>query len=300
MMNPPKPLAGRFEKEVIVAETLWLTLEVGVERMPYSADELARVVNEATGLNMRHELVTRYIEEMVNDGSIVRRGPVYGTNENGLNIGRNYGWTLAVTYDEALDRIRARQEADAARWAAGRDKAVAASIAGRARAAQERKAQSKADATVAFATRDTEDTRAIAGPEPVGVIATKLTAAIRKAGRNTDDASALVEAARQYADRGSTMSTQIDELVRTAESMGLSVDRAALEQTLSFEPDERLETVALVLPYITMLEAALERGQDNIRELRRKYADYDEIKRDLRVLREKHGASVSQRVATSN
>lgn len=296
MMNPPKTLKERFRKEVAVAEALWTVLDVGVEKLPYSADELARAVAQLTNEDMRHELVSRYIEAMINDGSIVRRGPVYGTKTNGLNVGRNYGWTLAVDQATALERIARRQEQDAAAF--GTNRLAAGKAAGKARtkAAKERKVT---DNSVTIATTEFETTRAIAGPEPDSTMRVKVREAIRGT-RKAGDASALVEAARQYASRGTSMKAQIDDLVKTAEGMGLTVDREALEKTLSFQPDERLETVALVLPYIEMLEAAVERGIDNVKELQRKYSDYDEMRRALRHFREERDRKLVSGVATSN
>lgn len=302
MMNPPRPLAERFRKEALVAQTLWNTLDVGVEQLPYSADNLARVVADATGEDMRHELISGYIEKMIEDGSITRRGPVYGTRDNGLNQGRNYGWTLVVSLDEALARMAKRQERDAASWQVGHHKGIKASADTRRGKPQPRKAKEvvydvpDTRPHVAIATRDSEETRAIAGPDPESTLKVKLSEVIRATGRS-DHASALVEAARQYANRGTSMKTQIDDLVKTAEGMGLTVDREALEKTLSFQPDERLETVALVLPYVDMLEAAVERGISNVKELNRKYADYDQIKRDLRHFREERDRRLVSGVA---
>lgn len=98
---------------------------------------------------------------------------------------------------------------------------------------------------------------AITGPD-----APKPFAALAPMRKN--EAAALVEAARQYADRGSTVDAKLDEIERTMATIGVAFDREMLRGSITLERDERLETVGLVLPYIHELEQRVARlTQDN-------------------------------------
>jgi hypothetical protein len=97
---------------------------------------------------------------------------------------------------------------------------------------------------VTITEREEEETKAIAGPEP-----TKPTEVLRPL-RKADDAEALIAAARQYVDRA----RQLDAKIKELEAIGLHVDHELIHQAVSWETDERLELVALLLPYITRLE----------------------------------------------
>lgn len=102
---------------------------------------------------------------------------------------------------------------------------------------------------VVVTTAPEEEVKAIAGvPEP---------ATIKVPGWKMGDAEALIEAAHQYQNRKSAINAKVEELVEIAKEYGVSFDREALEASMSFEVDERLETVGLLIPHITMLENKL-------------------------------------------
>ena len=100
-------------------------------------------------------------------------------------------------------------------------------------------------AKIAVSDAPTEETRAIAGPEPEAPMKEALRPALR-----LDDVEALVEAARQYTNRGEAVQTKIAEL----RELGVTVDADMLTKAVHFEVDERLEAVAVVLPLIDNLQ----------------------------------------------
>lgn len=113
---------------------------------------------------------------------------------------------------------------------------------------------------------------AVAGPEAESPFAALRV--LRK-----DESRAIVGAARQYADKGSFLDKKIEEL----RAEGFEVSPGAL----SIKRDERLEHVALALPYISSLEQTNERllGQNNgARETTRAYEDlrirFERLKRE--------------------
>lgn len=136
---------------------------------------------------------------------------------------------------------------------------------------------------VVLATNDEEEVRAIAGPEPESPFA--VLRALRK-----DESGALVEAARQYANRAKLVDQKLGEL----EAAGIHVDRSAVKM----DKDEVLESVALVLPYINSLENTLHNFSEQNDALRKKMADYDQIKRDYAVLKRRFEKDVAAKVAS--
>lgn len=117
---------------------------------------------------------------------------------------------------------------------------------------------------VAIATRPASEGQelvASAGPE-----ATSPFAALRSIRK--DESKALVEAARQYADKGTFLEKKIAEL----RAEGFEVAEGAL----SLKRDERLEAVALAVPYVDALERENTRllaMANNGREATKRYED---------------------------
>jgi len=137
---------------------------------------------------------------------------------------------------------------------------------------------------VALATNDREEVRAIAGPEPESPFA--VLRSLRK-----DESGALVEAARQYANRAKLVDQKLGEL----EAAGIHIDRSAVKM----DKDEVLESVALTLPYITSLESTLHNLSEQNEGLRKKMTDYDVIKRSYETLKRRFEKDVAAKVATS-
>lgn len=143
---------------------------------------------------------------------------------------------------------------------------------------------SERNEAVALATKDDEEVRAIAGPEPESPFA--VLRALRK-----DESGALVEAARQYANRAKLVDQKLGEL----EAAGIHVDRGAVKM----DKDERLEAISLVLPHINSLENALHNFSEQNEGLRKKMADYDQMRRDYAVLKRRFERDVAAKVAAN-
>lgn len=138
-----------------------------------------------------------------------------------------------------------------------------------------------------------EDVRAVAGPDKASPF--EALRPLRKAG----DAEALVEAARQYANRSDKVHEHIDALVKSAKDLGLVIDEAAVMNAVSFERDERLETVSLVLPMIDALTARVESLNQQVLAQKAKVREYDAIATENRRLKSRVEALVSERVHTA-
>lgn len=117
------------------------------------------------------------------------------------------------------------------------------------------------------------ETEAIVGPEPANAFASL--APLRK-----NEAAALVEAARQYANRDTTVNTQLDQMEAAMKAIGVTFDRSLVQGAVVIERDERLESVALVLPYINQLEQGFARVTDELAQARAKLAEMPDLKRN--------------------
>lgn len=137
---------------------------------------------------------------------------------------------------------------------------------------------------VVLATNDKEEVRAIAGPEPESPFA--VLRALRK-----DESGALIEAARQYANRARLVDQKLGEL----EAAGIHVDRSAV----TLPKDPVLDAVSLILPFINSLENTLHNFSEQNDALRRKMADYDQIKRAYETLKRRFEKDVAAKVAAA-
>jgi len=213
------------------------------------------------------------------------------------NLGRFAMWDLHMSKAEAKAKVD--------EWAKG-VLAGTTFLQGTIKAAnstkkRRRKAQTEAvitanegtpEARPAIATNETEDTKAIAGPDAPSPFA--RLAPLRKA----DDAAALIAAARQYADREDKVQEHIAALAKTAKDLGIEIDEAVLAAGIKLPYDERLEAVGLVLPVINALEKKNERLQEQMTTLREKGAAHDQLVIDNRRLRTRVETLVSDRVIT--
>jgi hypothetical protein len=146
---------------------------------------------------------------------------------------------------------------------------------------------------VTLATDETEDTKAIAGPDKP-----RSFEALRPA-RKADDATALIEAARQYANRGDKMQEHIAALKATAKDLGIEIDEAVLSAGIKLAVDDRLETIALVLPVIDALEAKVNRQTILLADMRDKAKTADGLTNDNRRLRARLETLVAERVVSA-
>ena len=107
-----------------------------------------------------------------------------------------------------------------------------------------------------IATDDKEVVRAIIGPDRPNPFERLL---LPRAVREPDEPAALIEAARQYASRSDKVREHVNALAKMAIDLGITVDERAVMAGINLVPDERLESIALVLPYIDALEDRVDR-----------------------------------------
>lgn len=124
---------------------------------------------------------------------------------------------------------------------------------------------------------------ASAGPEPV-----RAMAAVGP-GRK-DEAQALIEAARQYAN----VNRELDKKVKELEDLGMTVDRQALAKAIKAPHDHRLLIVSSVLPYIEQIERQVDRLTTQNEDLRTKNASLPDLTLRVNRLHESNTRLVSE------
>jgi hypothetical protein len=278
------------EKERATLDALYERLEVGKEALDMSSKTLGAEI----GVGDRAAPAITLFEEL----GILRRRMEYGNaTTNGLPFGRHYHWTLVVPKDEAVTKLAAnqaeRRAASLAAIEAGRKK-QGKTHAENSAARKAAKAAAVVTPAVTLATDDTEEVRAIAGEEPdrhLGSLMNESIRALRK-----DDAAALIEAARQYTKRTTSIDAKIDELAKLAAEVGISFDREKAHDAVRYDTDERLEAIKDVLPYIEKLEASVERLSKQLVTQSGKVRDYDNMANENRRLRDRVESLISRNV----
>lgn len=134
--------------------------------------------------------------------------------------------------------------------------------------------------------KSTEETRAIAGPEPDKPFASL--APLRK-----DEYAALIEAARQYANRKAEFAKVIDNL----RAMGIEIDDAKLDKAVKFPSDPHMDSISEVLPYISRLEGMVENLTRQLIDARQRAVDYNEVKRERDSLRTQLQRKIAESIA---
>lgn len=220
-----------------------------------------------------------------------------------VKIGRYFHWTLLVTKEEALRRhaewgqklLAGETSSQAMALSTGRvkyDKGKTKPKDPTNYKNQPHVAPGGPIERVTIAKDKAEDTRAVAGPEAPKPLA--ALAPLRKA----DDATALVEAARQYANRTDNIDDSVTKLMTAAKSLGVEIDEAALRLSIHILPDERLETISLVLPVIDRLERTVERLTATVEQMREKAKETERLTIENRRLRARVEGLVSDRVVS--
>lgn len=222
-------------------------------------------------------------------------------------IGRRWHYTLLVSREDAESVLAISQEERKAEFdrniAAGAAKSGALRKGKPINTARKKRTEAAlaANAEVAIATDPIEEVRAIAGDEPDNTLAGRIREARRVSGKAPDEAAALVEAARQYQGRNGALSAKITELAETIKSLGMTIDPETLAadvlDRVEFEPDPVLETVALVLPYITTLEQRNDRLGQTIVDQRNQLQGYEAVRVENRRLKEQNQRLVSAKVS---
>lgn len=314
-MNPSTPAntVKKLESMATLLDELVTALgPTGTEHRDFSITQLVK--NMALGDHTR-----QYAQVFMDLGILKRDGPEYGTPANGMTPGRHYHYTLMVSPDEAqrLFEIWANDESNRA-TAARADAAVkggAARHANHVAKSKEAPAVSAADdfvndpephldldameAEIRKVLAEPDDTVAIVGEDKPAGLAAKVDAGTIAKLRSTrkDESGALVQAARDYLNRASTASTIVGDMERSAKAAGLSFDVEAVKAMFVVEQDERLETVALLLPFIDEQEAKLARQKATIEAYIEKTRLFDQLKRDYEALKKANERRIAGQVA---
>lgn len=255
-------------------------------------DMNAKRIGAIAGVGSQADKYVRTFEDL----GIIKRRMEYGTPKNGLSSGRHFHWTALVEEDEALLMLKKFQAARPSAIKDNRENGRRQEVATKAAA---KKAASIAPSfvptpVVTLATQDSEEeTRAIAGPETGEHLGDLMSSAIR--GLRKDESAALIEAARQYANRGQSLQTKLDELARLAAEVGVKFNVDIARTAISLDHDDRLEAIVPVLPYITRLEETVDRMGKQLVSQSGKVRDYDKAIADNRRLKERLEQLISAR-----
>lgn len=142
---------------------------------------------------------------------------------------------------------------------------------------------------VALAKREDEVVRAVAGPDAPSPF--KVLTPLRR-----DEAVALIEAADQYLNRTTVLGEQFEKLQTAAAALGITLDFDKLLEGAQFNRDERLEHVALLVPHIKGLNAAIERLSGQVAQQRADVAEFEKVRRERDRLAGRLRDLTSQRV----
>jgi hypothetical protein len=264
-------IANQHEKQLRLLRALYQELPAwGTQRKDFSVSRFC----DSLGLKTHDRFYVQTFEEL----GIISKVLEYGSPKNGMNPGRHYHYTLLMPEEEAVARLQADY-----------DQRLAGNKAPKPARKYTRKATPAVvtEDVVTIATTDEEVTRAIAGADvdtSIGAQINPVTAATLR-GMRKNESAALVEAARQYLGRTEKLDDILDSLEATAKEMGISFDRTVAMGLFTLDRDERLENVALALPYITSLEREIEVRDMQVEEMRRKVERMAELERDLAGLR---------------
>ena len=260
-MPTRKQTTDKHAKRRLILDRIYDLLDVGVEARELSAAMFADD-------NISAHTVGDYTREMDKAG-ILRRRMEYGTPKNGLRTGRHFHWTLLVPKRRAIEILDVLDATEIANIDRARRKAGK-------KAAQTR----KNGIDKAIRVVDDEPVEAIIGPD-----APNQFEVLRPYRRVVAEPYALVEAARQYANRTNTMSSKIDALLAQARELGMTVDEATLRGSVVFDSDDRLDVVVLVLPYIDQLEAATARLIGQVEGLKEQITELNKARMEITALR---------------
>lgn len=251
------------EKRRYVANVLW-------DLLPYNEDVDGfnnQILADALGPDYSVNTIKDYTKKFNEQGWLSREFE-YGYTEQGRATGRRFTWRLLIPKAEMLIRL-ADLEANEMRP----------------------KPKAKPKTKLAVPVGNGRDVVAAVGPEPTGSF--EALRAVRK-----DESFALVAAARQYSERTHTLDTSVSALVKQAAELGVSIDVAALRASMTVAHDERLETISLVLPYVTQLENAVTRLSSQVEVVKAKLAECERLANENRNLRAQNQRLIAEKVAT--
>lgn len=268
-----------------VLDALYQRLVVGEEVRQMKAELFA------SALGMPAPRIGERIKEIAHLGILNRRLEM-GSYGNGMSMGRHFHWTLMVPKDEAVARLiqlDADEQAQAREnYAQGFEKQRET----RRKANGAEHTEAKPVERLGITVREGEPVEAIVGPEPPAPLAD-----LRQYRKN--ESFALVEAARQYAERHTKVGSSIEDLIAQAKAYGVTIDIDTVRQAVQFERDERLEDVGLVLPYVDELERAVSRLTNERTELYKKIADLNAAKVENTKLKAQVDRMIAQKVTAA-
>lgn len=251
---------------------------------------------------------------LMKDLGILTATMEYGTPSNGMNPGRHFHYQVNIPRHQALPMVEAAIKELEERKLAARSEGQKVSVKHRlANAAARRQTEAASVSTaptngngyepptredwkpvrpedgVALAKTDKEEVRAVSGPEaPSPFVAL---APLRR-----DEAQALLSAAAQYLNRSEVLSKQFDSLKTAAAALGITIDIETVMKSVSFDRDERLEHIALVVPFVRGLEAAVERLSAQVQDQRARVSEFDKVRRERDRLADRLRDMTSARV----
>lgn len=276
-------------------ESVQQTTKNDREKFPHVLDKLYELIGENTpisGLNYRDAarqhigiadtMLSRLIIDMERAGTFSRSyktrphlGTVHGSG------GKISTWILPLPKAEALARQKAFWDANPVGTVYGRKSSSITRVPVKPVVVN--------DVSVTIGMdKHGEMHEAIVGPE-----ARSPFEALRS--ERKDESSALVEAARQYVDRRNVIRRAFAEM----EKQGITVDWSQMDKVVSVETDDRLESVAALLPYITTLEKRIERLLQDTLELRGRVKGMDALNQENRALREQNQRLLADKVGRS-
>lgn len=290
-MTAPAAVLEKHDKMRALLDHLLTLLTPHQKKVDFS---IASVV-ETSGLG---ENARNYGADFIEMGILQRDGPYYGNGKD-LPVGRHYDYTLLVTPEAARailnEQLHQREQQISQNKAEGHAKSGATKRAKTAARHAEETDVTRPDETVAIVGED--------APKGLGSHIDPATLASLRSTRK-DESAALVEAARQYSTRTSTVLDMLDGLEAQAKELGITFDKEATAKMFSFDRDERLETVLLTLPYVDTLLQENRRLVTQNGELLAKLEQFDRIKRDYEALQRANerriAASVGQTAVVSS
>lgn len=261
---------------------LFHTMEVGREY----PDMASSRVGETIGLSKSQ---ADAIARSLSDVGILQRRLEIAPFFNGSTAGRKYHWTLTTDIDTARSLLAELDNEESNTYHTKLSASMQEANARRSSAT--RVSVLPVEATIT--THDDRPVIAVIGPDAPTSFA--ALADLRK-----DESFALVTAARQYAAREHTMEASIENLLRQAADLGISIDPMRLRDSVQLDQDDRLESVSLVLPYIDQLERRVSRQYETITAHADKLAKCADLERENKSLREQNSRLIAQRVALAN
>lgn len=280
-------IAAKQESRRRVAKALYETMPVGVEFRDMSSERF--------GLSACPEIGPQAIKDRITDivnAGILQRRMEMGHHGNNLPLGRHYHWTLLVDENEAMRRL---DDLDATESITFHRNIVEGAKRGAEKRAKSSVALTTTTDKPAYTIRDGIAVEAIIGPEPEPPMSASLKAMRFQTANET---VALVEAARQYRDRHASIDTKFIELIENAEKFGVTIDVEAMQNAISYDHDERLENIGLVLPYVDDLANRVAQLTSQVEHQQQKTREYDRLHVENQKLRAQVERLIASKVAS--